>query len=326
MEDLVFVSAQPDIPYFHWQTKIYTHNFIEKGIEPNKIHVLFVMVNGSEPTLESLKLKEVGVNVHHFEDTRSVSQKRYIPTLRPLALSQWLKENPKFGKCYFYHDSDIIFRKLPDFDSLINDDICYLSDTISYIGYNYVKECSKRYETKFPNLKTDELLETMCEIVGIDRNVLEENQKNSGGAQYLIKDTDYKFWEKIFNDCNTLYNKLLEFSQKHPIHHHIQMWTADMWAVLWNIWLLDKKTNVTDKLDFSWATDNITRYEQKPIFHLAGVTDNLKTTKFYKGEYINSDPIEKLRNNPNHFDYVDKNSATVKYVEVMKSLIEKTEI
>lgn len=324
MEDLVFVSAQPDIPYFHWQTKIYTHNFIQKGVKPDKIHVLFVMVNNSEPSQESLELKKIGVNVHHIKDTRTISQKRYIPTLRPLALSEWLKNNPNLGKCYFYHDSDIIFRELPDFESMLNDRICYLSDTISYIGYNYVKECSKRYEIKHQDVKENYLINMMCDIVGIDVEILKDNQKNSGGAQYLIKDTDYMFWEKIFHDCDNLYNTLLSFSQKYPVPHHIQMWTADMWAVLWNIWLLGKETRVTDKLDFSWATDNINRYEQKPIFHLAGVTDNLKTTKFYKGEYINSDPIEKLRENPNHFDYVDKNNATIKYVEVMKSLIEKT--
>ena len=75
-------------------------------------------------------------------------------------------------------------------------------------------------------------------------------------------------------------------------------------------------------MDFSWATDPIQVYEKKPILHMAGVTDNLKRIKFYKGEYINVDPIEKLRNNPKHFDYVEVNSSTIKYIEVMKSLIE----
>ena len=34
MENILFVTAQPDVPYFHWQVKLYTHNFIEKGIKP----------------------------------------------------------------------------------------------------------------------------------------------------------------------------------------------------------------------------------------------------------------------------------------------------
>jgi hypothetical protein len=57
---------------------------------------------------------------------------------------------------------------------------------------------------------------------------------------------------------------------------------------------------------------------------MAGVTDDLKSTKFYKGEYINIDPIECLIKDENHFDYVDKNSSTIKYIELMKSFIQKT--
>ena len=28
MGDLLFVTAQPDVPYFHWQCEIYLNNFI----------------------------------------------------------------------------------------------------------------------------------------------------------------------------------------------------------------------------------------------------------------------------------------------------------
>ena len=69
------------------------------------------------------------------------------------------------------------------------------------------------------------------------------------------------------------------------------------------------------------TTDTISRYEQTPILHMAGVTDNLKKTKFYKGEYINVNPIDKLRQNPKYFDYIEPNSSTIKYIEVMKSFI-----
>ena len=48
MEDIIFVTAQPDVPYFHWQVKLYTHNFIEKGIKPCQIHVIFGLQNNSK--------------------------------------------------------------------------------------------------------------------------------------------------------------------------------------------------------------------------------------------------------------------------------------
>ena len=61
-------------------------------------------------------------------------------------------------------------------------------------------------------------------------------------------------------------------------------------------------TKISKELDFCWATDPIVVYNQHPILHMAGVTDNLKSTKFYKGDFINVDPIEKLKENPNYFN------------------------
>lgn len=320
--NLVFVSAQPDVPYFHWQTKVYCNNFIEKGIDPKNIHVLFAMVSNSSPTKESLEIEKLGVNVYHYEDTRK--EKLYIPSLRPMVLSRWLKDHPELSKCYFYHDADIIFRELPEFEKLLNDDVVYLSDTLSYIGYNYIEDCCKRYESLHPNSKKNQLLEEMTNVIGITMDCVKENQKNSGGAQYLMKNIGHEFWDKVLIDCVTLYNTMRKYHAKFPISPgEIQMWTSDMWAVLWNIWLMNKQTKITKDLDFSWATDTLDQYEKKPILHMAGVTDNLKSTKFYKGDYINVNPLDKLKENINHFDYVEKNSTTIKYIELMKSIVKK---
>lgn len=90
---------------------------------------------------------------------------------------------------------------------------------------------------------------------------------------------------------------------------------------MWNLWYFGFETKIHSNLNFSWATDDIKTYEKNPILHMAGVTDDLKKTKFYKGEFININPIQKLRENINHFDYVDKNSSTIKYIEIMKNII-----
>ena len=143
MSNLLFVSSQPDVPYFHWQVRVYIHNFIEKGIDPNKIHILFGIVNNNtEPTKESLELKNLGVNVHHYFDNREF--KHYIPNIKPYLVYQWLKEFPEYGESFFLHDSDIIFRVLPDFDKLLNDNVCYLSDTIGSVSYTHLTLPTKR--------------------------------------------------------------------------------------------------------------------------------------------------------------------------------------
>ena len=323
MKDIVFVTAQPDVPYFHWQVKLYTHNFIEKGIYPNQIHVIFSTLGNNKLSQGAEDLKKIGINIHSYKDERV--NKRYIPSIKPFLLYKWLEQYPQYGKCFFLHDADIIFRELPDFEKMMNDDICYLSDTIGYIGYDYIMDCCRRYESQHPTSEKGQLLKEMADTIGISVDLIKENQKNSGGGQYIIKNTDYKLWEKIYIDSFTLYNKMLIYQRKFPINPgQIQFWTAEMWAVLWNLWLHNFKTKVVNELSFSWATDNVDVYKKHSILHMAGVTDDLKKTKFYKGEYINIDPIQKLIEDPTYFDYVDTKSSTIKYIEVMRSYIEKT--
>jgi hypothetical protein len=319
--DLVFVSAQPDVPYFHWQSEIYINNFIEKGINPKNIHVIFALKNGREnPTTGSLNLKKYEVNVHHYIDDRK--DKKYIPSIKPFLISKWLEQYPSLGKNFFLHDADIVFREKPNYDDLLKDDIIYLSDTIGYIGYNYIKDCCDRYEKHHPNSNKEQLLDEMVNVVGITIDCVKCNQENSGGGQYIIKNTNKDIWEKIYSDCTPLYNQMLDYQKRFPINPgQIQFWTAEMWSLLWNLWYFGFETKIHNSLDFSWATDDIKTYEKKPILHMAGVTENLKSKKFYKGEYINVNPLDKLKQNINHFDYIDKNSSTIKYIEIMKNII-----
>jgi hypothetical protein len=321
--NLKFVSAQPDVPYFHWQTEVYIENFINKGIKPEQIHVVFGLWNTDIPNDRPKKLSEKGVNVHFYKDERT--SKNYIPSVKPYLISKWLEEYPENGDVFFLHDSDIIFRELPDYSKYINDDICYVADTISYIGYDYLKSCCERYELKHPQSEKFELLKNMTNVLGIEIECLIKNQNNSGGGQYIIKNTNKDDWNKMYLDSIEIYNTMMNYQKKYPINPgQIQFWTAEMWSLLWNLWCLNKETKVIDDLNFSNATDDIDIYEKKPILHMAGVLDSMKHKKFYKGDYINQDPLQLLKSNINHFDFIEKNSATIKYVDVMKSLVQKS--
>jgi hypothetical protein len=326
MNELLFVTAQPDVQYFIWQAKLYIYNFIEKGIDPSKIHIIFAIVSPSkEPSKESLELKKMGVKVHHYFDERR--KKHYIPSIKPYLISKWIKDYPQNGKLFFLHDADIIFRTLPDFEKMIQDDVCYLSDTNGYISYDYIVDCCRRYEQQHPSSTRNQLLEEMAQVVKIDVDIIKKNRLHSGGGQYIIKDTTSELWEKIYEDSIGLYNQMLDYQRRFPISPgEIQFWTAEMWSLLWNLWRDNKQTIITKELDFSWATDSIEVYEKKPILHMAGVTDNLRDTKFYKGDFINVDPIEKLRNDITYFDFVEKNSSTIKYIDNMKEYIQKHNI
>lgn len=323
MDTLLFVSAQPDVPYFNWQVNLYVHNFIQKGVNPENIHVIYsIPENKKEPSDESLEILKMGVNLHFFKDERE--NKHYIPSIKPYLISRWIEKDSSYGKMFFLHDADIMFNKLPNFEKLIKDDVIYLSDTKSYIGYEYLKKCSKNYEIRFNHCKNEELIDTMCDIIGIKKNKIIENEERSGGGQYIIKNTSCDFWYKIYKDSNSLYSALVKFQRKYPINQgQIQFWTAEMWSLLWNLWVENKHTQITNELDFCWATDTIKEYEKTPILHMAGVTENLKQDKFYKGDFIDKDPIEILKKEPNYFDYINPNSSTTKYIENIKDYLKK---
>jgi hypothetical protein len=326
MKEILFVSAQPDVPYFIWQIKLYVNNFIDKGIDPNQIHVVLGLVLGkTEPSKGAKELVNLGINTHFFIDNRV--KKHYIPSIKPYLISKWIQSNPDYGKIFFLHDADIMFRELPKFNRLLNDKVSYLSDTIGYIGYDYIMDCCKRYESKHPNSEKGQLMSEMVEVIGVDVETIKENQENSGGGQYLIKNTTCELWDKIYKDSTTLYDKMLDYQKRFPINPgQIQFWTAEMWSLLWNLWMYGFKTKITNEFEFCWATDDINKYNTTPILHMAGVTQDLKTTKFFKGDYINIDPIEELRKNSNVFDYIDSNSSTIKYIENMKSYLQKSNI
>ncbi len=211
-------------------------------------------------------------------------------------------------------------------NQLLNDELNYLSDTIGYIGYNYIIDCCNRYEQHHPTSEKGQLIKEMANVVGVDVDVIKQNQENSGGGQYLLKNTTSDLWKKIYENCTPLYNQMLDYQNRYPISPgEIQFWTAEMWSLIWNLWLHNFETKITKELDFCWATDSVKVYNNKPILHMAGVTDDMKNRVFYKGDFINEDPILKIKENLNYFDFVEETSSTTKYVENIKSYIKKYE-
>jgi hypothetical protein len=134
---------------------------------------------------------------------------------------------------------------------------------------------------------------------------------NSGGAQYLMKNVDWAFWEFVERDSERLFKEITELNNykktSNPNYHELQIWCADMWAVLWNGWMLGNETKVISEMSFSWATDPISRWDETTIYHNAGATCECGGL-FYKSVYMNSLPysidIEKLNKEKNCYNYV----------------------
>jgi hypothetical protein len=189
------------------------------------------------------------------------------------------------------------------------DDIWYLSDTVSYIGSDYIKS------------KSDSLLTEMCEIAGIPRKLVESNNMNSGGAQYLMKGIDSSYWKDVKKVTLDLYKymfkrEMLEresFGDSIPNDYNpIQKWCADMWGVLWCALKRGNDVRISSELGFSWGcSDGMDEWNRYKIMHNAGVTDNRGGTVFYKGDYIDKSPWAE------NFDNIDKNHNSYNYVKAI---------
>lgn len=276
-----FICAQPAIDYYTWQVEVMINNFIRNGVKPEDMHIL-CGYRGTVPK-KWIELQENNkpVNFFFYPDTRETQL--YIPSIYFNMMKQHLKAYPELEKeVLFLHDCDIIFTKPVDFSSMTHDKTWYLSDTVGYIGTQYVLT------------KGEDQYKEMCGIIGIDPLIPKLMNSNSGGAQHIVKNTTYEYWDKVELDSIKLYKYL---SDKEPLWkeegHPIQKWTAGMWSLLWNAWLFGHETKVDKRLDFCWATDKIDKWEQNPIFHNAGVTADRKDL-FFKGAHISSTPYSTI--------------------------------
>lgn len=314
---MIFVSAQPDQTYFHWQVELYLYQFAKHGIQDH-CYALFGYTDKPSEYAKTIAAKFK--NVLFYKDTRKPSTPHnYVPTIRPHILKQFFAEYPELGRNVFYHDSDIFLVKLPAFELLLEDNNAYFSDTISYIGYNYIAGCAKNYKAAYPELPENDILNKMCKTAGISVELVKENQANSGGAQYLMKGIDASFWEEVEPLCQSLFTLTKEYEKKYPISpKDIQAWTADMWAVFWVYLKRGKQVRIHRELDFSWAVYGISDYFSKNIFHLAGVTDEISSDKFHKGKYTNKNVFKEFMKNPTMFDHISTKNSTYEYVKVLK--------
>jgi len=203
--------------------------------------------------------------------------------------------NPQMsGETFFYIDPDLFFSKNISFTTLLSNDTWYVSDTKSYIDSKYIKS------------KSEVLFQHMCNLVSIDKTVVEGNDANAGGAQYLLKNIDADYWKKVYRDSELLYNFMKKTENTYNPQHPIQSWTADMWAVLWNGWFYEHDVKIASRLSFSWATDPIAKYDEHNLFHNAGVAN--QTNLFNKTTY-QTNPFDK------DFSHVSPDFCSYKYVE-----------
>lgn len=301
-----FIMAQPAIKYYSWQVEVLLNNMIEIGINLNYVDVICYIEDSIPEEWDKLRYG-YAARFFFYKDTRKT--KNYISSIRPNILKQHWENHPYLeNEVIFYHDCDIIFTRPLDLDKYKKDDIWYGSDTKWYISYDYIIG------------KGNDIFNKMIDIIDIDSDIIIKNNDNSIGAQYIMKNVNRKYWEDVEKDCEKLFVEISDLNNKKkeedPSYHEIQIWCADMWAVLWNAWKRGFLTECDSDLDFSWGTSTEEDYHKYSIMHNAGVTDD-KSGLFFKAKFTNEYPYNKDLQ-------IKENTASKRYYDLIKKVEKKS--
>jgi hypothetical protein len=309
-QKMKYLLSQPAIKYYAWQLEISIQSLLDNNVQPEDIHIVSGRTDGEiYQGFESLEQKFPGVVFEFYHDNRSERAKTYVPSIRPhINKKHWRKHPELHDEVIFYMEADTLLTKPINKSIYKKPGTWYLSDTKSYIGHDYIVSKDQRF------------LDLFCGIVKIDPEVVKANQEGSGGAQYIMKGLTEKYWEKVEKDCVEIYiqGKKLnqEIKAKNPDWHELQIWTACMWAHLWNGWLLGYETKCPKSLNFTWATDPIENIQKNRIYHNAGATTNHKNL-FLKSDFIDKFPYQKKLK-------IDKTKSSFFYWQKIKEMSKQT--
>ena len=254
-----YITSQQDTTYFHWQIETYLNNFEKVGIDLNQCHVVLIYENKISDTAKVLVEKYREVNFHFYK----MPFKGYVAAVKPYGMWQLSQEIDL--DVVFYHDADIIFTEPINFDELIEGETSYMSVTLQRGGKSYI---DLEYLSEFEGV-----IDGLTDIIGV------EPKQHGGGAQYILKGMPSEYWEKVYKDCFPVHDFLKNSKTK------VQVWCAEMWSTLWNVWYFGKEIELHSKLDFCMSRDPIE--ELKPIVHNAGIMDR---GYFAKGSWRNRYP------------------------------------
>lgn len=215
------------------------------------------------------------LEIHVYEDTRE--QRNYIPTIKPYLFWRYLSEDKsREQEDYFQLDSDVIFRALPDYSKMpLDGKVAWASDCGIYIDYNYITKCKNGMM----------IVDKFAEILNIPVETIRITP--GGGAQWIIAKPLAQLWWHIWQDSQIIHDYLA------TVNTDLQVWTAEMWAQLYNLAKFGWQVKISPELDFCRPTDPIEMWDQTNILHNAGVTGPNSRNLFYKGDYLYLSPFGK---------------------------------
>lgn len=303
---MIYLSAQPAAFYFLWQLELQLFNFNRLNIPRENINVLigYDSDRGLDIDFENFISNNSFGTFFIYPDTRI--KKEYDSSLRPHIIKKHFEAFPHLvNEVIFYHDSDVIFRKVPDFAALLKGDTWYVSDTRSYLDSKYIIRSAG-----------EALFYELCEKVGVSPQTVVLNDGHAGGAQYLLKNLKADFWAKVEEDSESLFAVMnahnhkcsdefqLVTNKRKSQYTGIQAWCADMWSLFWNALLMQQEVRIHNELDFCWPKNDLDAWFATNILHYSGVLRAESDRYFCKGNYVHFSPFF------DRFDQIRKDSCS----------------
>ena len=289
----ILITCQPTDDYFIWQNHLYIESCVNAGFKESDIHVLLYQPLGRPDNNKWNTLKESypDVNIFIYKDKGIQDKLRiYIPVLRPHILWQHFEAFPELeNRTIIYTDCDILWTKNPKLEKYYNDKISYVSDANSYLNHSYLENKIKDViPDKLEEYAKRDIVEELAIISGISKQVIIDNNNNTGGVQYILKNVNAEFWKKVERDVLLIRTHLMSVNKEFFKNENegFQSWCADLWAVQYNLWRIGN-TKVLNELSFAWSTDPIEKIKTNNILHNAGITSTEMNgvPMFYKGKY-----------------------------------------
>lgn len=305
---MTFLTAQSHHFYFLWQLEVQLHNLRDLQVPGDKIHILFSHDARQEldPRVKQFMADySAYASFFIYKDTRD--SRIYSSAIRPHIIKKHIAQFPELNKePIFYLDADIIFRQLPNLERLAEGHTWYVSDTRHYLDTHYLSSFGGK------------IIDGMCEIIGIDQSVVVKNDIHAGGAQYVIKNSDYDFWDAVEKNSERLFQYLASWPPKitgdTDSNEIVQAWCSDMWTLLWTAWKRGFDVRIDNDLDFCWPWQEIEKWEKTKILHNTGVKTPDKI--FDKTGFVYRYPFFR------DLSYVDKTKCSSKYAEYINSITE----
>lgn len=256
-----FIVPIPDTPYYLWQALVQMTNFRELGYEDDAHYPIVYFGDGPSALLLRLwESDDVRSFLHAYPDTRE--DRSYSPSMKPWLMGKFFEQFPdEKHSVYNYLDPDCVFTKPMDFTPFEADDRWYGSDTRNYTGAQYIRD------------KGEQLFLDLCEITGISPELVLQQDANTLGAQYFVKNAGSDFWFDVERKSVIAYQHMVATAdQFHPAGHRypVQAWCAEMYVQQFETIRAGFEPVATELMRFCWANAPRAAWAENPYFHDAG--------------------------------------------------------